>query len=750
MSLLAGCRRGPVSNYVPPEFVFVPEVVELPEEISEMRNMVYSNGRLYFWSYVVTDEETWSGEGRIFSMDIDGSNLTELSNYSPTESPYEDADGNMYISSMIVDNEGNIWLVEEGRFFSVNYPEDFDEENPADWDRVEWIDYGTVITIRKLDQTGAELLSVDVTDIFSGYDWIYVSAFTIDSDGNIYLGVMEEVVVLDSNGTVRTKISSGWVQQLVRLPDGRVGFSGWTDGYGYALRIIDLVTGGLGETIELPDNAWNLLSGSEDYPIVFQDGLNLYSFDPETGESERVINWVESSVSPDGIENIIFLPDGRLLFTNMTYDWVEYNHTFELNILTRVPYSDLPVRTVLTLATVDLDWSLRNHIIKFNRENLEYRIHVIDYSEFRTDDDWFAGITKLSTDIIAGNVPDMIEISYRMPFKQYVARGLLMDLYPLIDADPEINRSDLMESVFRAAEMDGGLYRIFSTFTINTIVGHPSVVGPEMGWTMDEFDAVLRANPQADMPLGQWLTRETFLNMAVSLGMDEYVDWAKGTVSFDSGEFALLLESSNRFPPEIDYNNIDGDFWIDQNELIAQGRQIMSSMYISDFQSMQWSQMMFGGELAFKGFPTKSGNGNSLEAHSGIALTTRTIDKDGAWQFMRALISDDWQRTNRMWGFPTNKAAFDRMAEDAKNMDDMSYGMSWGDGEVMYAKPITQADVDLIMSLIDNSFGIISYDDALMNIINEGASDFFNGSRSAQDAARIIQSRAAIYVSEQS
>jgi len=52
--------------------------------------------------------------------------------------------------------------------------------------------------------------------------------------------------------------------------------------------------------------------------------------------------------------------------------------------------------------------------------------------------------------------------------------------------------------------------------------------------------------------------------------------------------------------------------------------------------------------------------------------------------------------------------------------------------------------------IIDTAFGIASYDEALMNIINENAEDFFNGRTSAQDTARIIQSRVSRLISEQS
>ena len=750
VTVLAGCRKDPESNYVPPEYVFVPEIISLPDEITDIQNMTYFNDRLYFWSQH-WDEETWESSVNIYTMNIDGTNLTALPNYdSSGSSPHEDAIGNTNIMSFLVDNDGNIWVAEQGYFYRYNLPDDFDEDNDEMWNYYE--DLGQTMSVRKLDNTGAEMFTVDISALSTGYDWFYVSAFNVDNEGNLYLGASETIFVLNPVGALQFKLEmSSWIERLIRMTDGSVAYNGWMEGadgmYSNQLRVIDIASRGWGESIEMPQNAWNMFPGSGDFKVMFRDSANLFGIDAESGESVKVLNWIESNVMADDLQNVTILPDGRIMCTNRSWGGGRYAQaTFELYVLTKTPYSELPSRIVLTLATIWMDSTIRNQIVQFNRTSQEYRIHVIDYSEFSNEENgWDAGQIKLSTDIIAGNVPDILDVS-QLPFKQYVARNLLVDLYPLIDSDPTINRSDLMESVFRAAEMDGGLYRIFSNFGINTLVGNPSVVGPAMGWTMEEFDTVLRNNPQADMPLGQWLTKETFLMESVRLNMDSYVNWATGTVSFDSGEFAYLLETSNRFPAQAE---MDWDNWIDEHELVAQGRQIMSSMGFGDFQTIQMYNAMFGGELAYKGFPTENKNGHSLNIYTSLAITSRAVDKNGAWAFLRTLLDAKWQEEVSWWQFPTNKAAFDARVKEAKEQDDGQI-WGWGRGFEVEMKPITQADVDLVMQLIDNSFGIASYDEALMNIINEGASDFFSGRSSAQDAARIIQSRAAIYVSEQS
>jgi ABC-type glycerol-3-phosphate transport system substrate-binding protein len=280
------------------------------------------------------------------------------------------------------------------------------------------------------------------------------------------------------------------------------------------------------------------------------------------------------------------------------------------------------------------------------------------------------------------------------------------------------------------------------------------------------------------MPLGQGLTKESFLLQSVVMNMDEFVNWGAGTAHFDTGGFAQLLEFANTLPVDFDWGE---ENWFDPDELIASGRQIVMQHWVNEFLMTQRYAAIFGGEIVFKGFPTESRNGNVLSIGSGLAMTTRCANKDGAWAFMRTILTEDWQRENSRWSFPTNRVVFDEILADAMHQEyftdeegnqvpipKMSFQMARpmpaggavvsrssvvmggsGDDGMISIYALTQAQADQIMALINSVSGTFNYDEALLTIIREGAADFFTGRSSAQDAARIIQSRASIYVAEQ-
>ena len=134
------------------------------------------------------------------------------------------------------------------------------------------------------------------------------------------------------------------------------------------------------------------------------------------------------------------------------------------------------------MATMYVDYSTQKAVIDFNRSNDKYRVDLIDYSEYNTEDDYNAGLTKFNTEIMAGNMPDILALDTQTPYRQYAAKGLLEDLYPYIDADSELDRSDYFPNVFSALEVNGGLYTACAGFGILSAVGATSAT-PRGGHT---------------------------------------------------------------------------------------------------------------------------------------------------------------------------------------------------------------------------------------------------------------------------
>lgn len=78
----------------------------------------------------------------------------------------------------------------------------------------------------------------------------------------------------------------------------------------------------------------------------------------------------------------------------------------------------------MTLATLSDNYALRIAVQSFNQTQSDYLVRLLDYSVYNTTDDNTSGLTRLHTEILAGQVPDIIDLT-GLPVERYVANGLL-------------------------------------------------------------------------------------------------------------------------------------------------------------------------------------------------------------------------------------------------------------------------------------------------------------------------------------
>lgn len=694
--------------------IYAPETILFPDEMTEAHIHIDKN------NIVFTDEKVYFAVNyvEIYSMNVDGSDLFKLPNYKAATTQQSGDDFGSIIE-LITDSFGNLWVLESA-FFAGN------------------------IFIRKLDDKGTELLSVDISDYVKGVN-SHELKFNIDNEENIYIGAGSDIKVLDNTGDLLFTLAiRDWVRQIVRLPDGVVAYNDWTG----KLRKIDVEKNSWSETIEMRHGVYNAFTGIDEFPVLFNIGSSFFAVTAESGEIIHILDFLESDLMFDNLLNAKLLSDGRIMvfiesISGSSSDWPN-----ELVMLTRTPESGLKKKTTLTLAGLNIDKLIRSAAIQFNRTSETHRIHITDYDVFNSNADDNAGLIRLTTEIIAGRIPDILALT-GLPFRQYAERGMFVDLGIFLDNDPELKRDDLIGSVLQAAETDSKLYRIFPIFNISTVIGIPELTGSSPGWTMDEFIAVLDANPDADLPMGEQMTRDRFVNLMFLHNIEQFVDWNTGTVHFDRGNFAELLEFANMFPIQDEQEY----FWaidIFGYEMMTAGRQIMAYNRIRDFRLFQINRTFYGGNVVFKGFPKDNRLGSALMTFSDVAVTSQSEHQQEAWEFIRILMSEEFGHENISGAFPVNENIFAKRFTDAVNPDNWSeMGMPNG-GRTTFIPALSHDEASRIRELIDSINVIIEQDTALMNIVSECASDFFNRRNSAQEAARIIQSRASIYMAEQS
>jgi len=770
------------SESAAPEMVYASTFKKLTDESPDYISIrSYNDDGLYYSSWEKVGENIPEGvkpqyEGQydvyetfLYYMDKDGK-VTKLENYKCVDAPVNDQNYREFYSGSDMsgicftpegfvtleiayaswnDGDGNYTMYSEEYFQHQRYQQDY--------------------YIRSFDRSGAELTSAKIS-VPDG-SWLDAYSMQLDDKGNVVVSTGQGLRAIGLDGQDAYEISvNGYINSLIKLPDGRIAVS--TGGEENLVSILDTETGKLVDGVQMNVEAYNTISGNGDYDFYYTNGAYFYGCKLGDAEPTKLFNWINCDVNGNRVTVLDVSEDGVVTGVLTDYNTKTRQYSTELVTVKKVPSDTVPRKEAINLAVLSLDYNVQDMIIAFNRRSEQYRIEVTDYSEYGVDANGNSlGATKLNTEILSGNVPDMLCLS-GLNYRQLANKGILEDLYPYMDADPELQRSDFFPNVLAAMEVDGKLCSTVSSFFISSALGAASVVGDEPGWTYDEFNAALASMPEGCTAFDQYVTRDSILSTCLALDMADYVDWGTGTVRFDSPDFIRLLNFANSFPSEFDWENYDWSREESVEERLAQGKQMLvqtSAYSIDDLFYNNYTEFM-GGKATYIGYPTAHGTGNmiSFAGDSGYAMSTKCPNKDAAWQFLRTFFTKDYQSSN-VYSLPSRLDVFDEKAEEASTvqyqqneegqflLDDNGEKIPvvrttiWNkekqETEEIYA--LTEDQVQQIRELILTTTKVADYDQAILDIVKEQAAPFFAGQKTAEEVAKLVQSKANIYVNEQ-
>lgn len=766
------------------QFAYQAQYFDLPEDIQWIDTSCVTGDTLYFTASVPDGgKETYTDENGeeisydtysevIFRFDLDTGECVQLDNYvsEPVEENPDmpngvtmNPDGSMQtfnsstsIQTMAAGADGTLWLYRQ----TSRYADDGTEGD-------------SISELIQLDAHGTLLRTItpvsdEETDDTDSWRYTYIDSILSDDKGYVYTYDYQTVNVYGPDGSfVFSKSGDELNGQICQLSASEVGMTTSSADGKMVFKQLDPETKDWGKETPVSSRAWNILPGNDVYAYFFMDNGNIFGERRDNGEVEKVVDWIACDVDSNSInsDRFGFLSDGRIVA--VTYEYSDNGPSRQqVLVLNRVDAAAVTTKTELTLACLYLDYNLRSQIVKFNKSNPDYRIVVKDYSEYATDDDYNAGLTKLNTEIISGNVPDILVNGTELPIGQYAAKGLLEDLWPYLDADPEYSRDKLMTQPLNAAQTDGKLYRLPIDFGVTTAVGLGKVVGEYTTWTLADVNDALSKLPEGATVFNKYYTQAEMLKYCIAMNAENFMNWQDGTCSFDSDEFRALLEFVKPFPAEYDWQSDAEEYESDYTRL-KNGKQLLYPTSISDFDSIYYMFAMLDHDVRFIGFPREDGSsGNAFNASCTLSISTACRDKSGAWAFIRSTLSDDYQKN--LWTYPIVKSVFEAKAQEAMTqeyetdadgnqiLDDdgnpipiSSGGMSYGDEPMIELYAVTQEQYDAVLALIDSTTSFVDYDQNVLDIISDEAAGYFAGSKTVEEASKLIQSRVSLYIQEQ-
>ena len=367
----------------------------------------------------------------------------------------------------------------------------------------------------------------------------------------------------------------------------------------------------------------------------------------------------------------------------------------------------------ITLAVTRQDDAMSAYLTelaaRFNSEGRAFRIELLDYTIYNVGGDGLAGTVRLAADMLEGRFPDMLMLS-GLPVQAWAKRGLLLDIDPFIDAD--FDRSELYDNWLHAAELDGGLYCLPVGWSVWAAgASHAHADGYE-GLSFADVDAIMSADPMLEYAFSQGISRQAFLETALSFNASALMDWESRTCDFTSGLFEDILRYAAMQPEEAVSGDNDGfgfEWDYDEAAMLASGRQLF---YVGSAEpgSMQLFSERLGEDFTLCGFPGE-GRGLAVEPLCPVGVSAATEHPDECREFLKTLLTDSGILRRDAAGL----SATERNGLAAFEAAEVIYGM----------------------------------DAEALGIIADAAAPYFAGEKSAPDVAAEVQSRVATYMAEQ-
>lgn len=703
---------------------------------------VYMMFNIYNWS-----DENAGNENKILSFLPDGSDVQAIELENPTAGE-ENASGGFWINATSFGEDGSIYAQRQ-----ISTIDETDPENPI---------YSSTEELVCWSADGRQKWSKSLTELYDETEYFYISNILPQADGGANVlsgGDKYQLLTFDKDGNLvnQKPLNLDGVQNMDGIftkADGTLMITSYDDSYVKKfISSYDPATDTLGEKTELPEalNHYSMGQGT-DTDFILSDANGIYVYNLGDAEVTPLMNFVNSDLITDGMSAVIMIDTDHFVGA---YYGIEDGLT-KIARFTRVDPKDIPDKAVVTLGFATyLDSATRKRVVDFNKTNTQYRIVIRDYSSYSTAEDYTAGHTKLNNDIISGDMPDLLVADNRMAVDNFIAKGLVADIGSLIEKDEELSKVEFLENVFKAYSVNDKLYYVIPSFSVGTVIGKTSIVGERDGWTMADMQAVLAGMPEGTASFGE-MTRDWFFNMLMQYCGNDFVDPSTGKCNFDSQEFQNVLEFAKGLPQEFDGESYDNEYWENYDSQYRENRTLLMPTSIYAIANLNYIiNGYFGEPVTFIGFPKESGNGSTISADRSFILSARSKNLDGAWEFVRYYLSEDYQK--EVGGMPVRKDLFLEKAkeatqkpyyiEDGKKVEyDETFMLK--DGTELKLPPLSQEQVDEIVAFILSVDKASYYNESIYNIILEESAAFFADQKSAQEVTQIIQSRAQIYVNE--
>jgi ABC-type glycerol-3-phosphate transport system substrate-binding protein len=585
----------------------------------------------------------------------------------------------------------------------------------------------------------------------------------VDPDGNAYLLANDAIWRYDENGeltgtlTLDAELGGSFLirKSLLKLPGGEILFV-VNNGVSGSREVYTIQKGNTPKLTEVE-------ALSEDLSMsVLYEGLNglligetdgwLYQYHMEDGSREALLRWEDSDIYKSSVQALMQLTEEQFLVVTIENSPDTERSWQMLTLLVKTPAEEVPQKEQITLASLSPTGDLQEAVVKFNRSSDLYHVTIESYGATMENRD--GAFTRLDSSLTSKEqAPDLLDLSF-LDITKYADAGALEDLNTYMKADETIKREDFLGNLLEGYTLNGKLVCIPKAFTfMGAFVTDERALEAEE-WTVKSLMATAETY-DVSLFSGDWDEPDVILQLFFSdYIMEKFIDWERGTCDLESQEFCSLLE------------------WIKEQTLPqnTSRESLLNPRFINGFENYHHIVADSEEVSILRGLPTLNGRMDFIvSVDNALGIVSNSGHKEGAWAFLQYFLQTEnaYKYSSYTYRFPTRLTLLEQIAEDITTpnyliIDEKIIKDSDGnpiinpesayyrDGILHEYYAMEQQDADALMDLLKQiDFTPDSeLKQSIISILSEESEAFFNGGKTAQDAAAIIQNRVQLLISE--
>lgn len=403
-------------------------------------------------------------------------------------------------------------------------------------------------------------------------------------------------------------------------------------------------------------------------------------------------------------------------------------------------------RAKLTINLLDSDKTLLDAVNMYNTENntkIEAKVFT-DIEAYKNKN-----TTELSSgqgaDIIVNRL-DLLPNIYRIS-----SNDVFCDLNEIIQKNPTFKLSDYHEKILDYGIIDDKRYFIpidylnTGFFTTKEILDKNNIKLDGVEWTWQNVANIMKKFISDNKSNKKYFIDSLNFTEILSSINNPFIDYKTKKTSFNSKEFVELLNLYKDIYPAICPNNIKRKY-NDGKELLKNGVLVFLNIPIIDSPSYYMRRVngdpIFNQQIKILKSPSlKDSDPIIVWPYHLLSINKSCENKMDAFEYIKMLLTYNFQQKANNYD-DNNK--FTPVSKSAYDLDMSFYLDEKGSGKVTLPKSLSEQ-----MNKIRSSIGVGKlYENDVYQIIEAELPEFINGSRTAEQTAKIIDDRVSIYLNE--